>query len=47
MIAQGASLSFDAFPSEGHAVTKAMGNAWGAGLKGQVARLNGDQAALA
>lgn len=47
MIAQGAQLSFDAFPSEGHAVTKAMGSAWGAGLRGQVARLNGDQAALA
>jgi phospholipase/carboxylesterase len=47
MLAAGAPLSFAAFPSDGHNVTKDMGEAWGAGLKGQVARLNGETSALA
>ena len=44
MIAEGARLSFDQFPSTGHAITKDMGRAWGGALKSQVAILGGEAA---
>jgi phospholipase/carboxylesterase len=38
MIDDGAALSFQAYPSDGHSVTKEMGGDWASSLKGEVAR---------
>jgi len=43
----GAPISFSSYSSDGHGVTKEMGKAWGTAIRGQVAKLNGDQAAVA